>query len=493
MMRVFAFVGLLAAATATLAMPVAAQTKDSVVLAFSLEPPMLDPTANAAAAINEVVYQNIFQGLTRITANGDVAPGLAESWTVTDDKVYRFKLRSGVKFHDGKPFDASVVKFSYDRARAADSTNPQKPYFAPIESVTVVDPLTVEVRLSRVDGLFLANMGSGAAVMIHPDTAATNRQTPIGTGPFKFERQVPGDRVILVRNPDYWGTPARLARVEMRVIADPAAQTAALLSGDVDVIPLFGAYEAVGQFRNNPRFQVVVGSTEGETVLAMNNAKAPFNDVRVRKAIQHAIDRNQLIEGTLAGFGTPIGSHFAPHRNGYIDLTGVTPYDPAKAKALLREAGFPNGFEATLRLPPPAYARKGGELVQAFLGEVGIKVKIEPYEWAQWLDVVFRKFDYDMTIIAHVEPMDIPNYARESYYWNYKNPKFNETVATLNETVNEAKRLELYGQLQRILAEDQANGFLFQLPKVMITRPNLVGMWKDQPVFANDMSEVYWR
>lgn len=492
-MRVFAFLGLLAAATATLAMPAAAQTRDNVVLAFTLEPPMLDPTANAAAAINEVVYWNVFQGLTRITANGDVAPGLAESWTVTDDKVFRFKLRSGVKFHDGKPFDAAVVKFSYERAKADDSTNPQKPYFAPIESVTVIGPLDVEVRLSRVDGLFLANMASGAAAMVHPDTAATNRQTPVGTGPFRFERQVPGDRVILVRNPDYWGPAPRLSRVEMRVIADPAAQTAALLSGDVDVIPLFGAYEAVAQFRNNPRFQVVVGSTEGETVLAMNNAKPPFNDVRVRKAIQHAIDRGQLIEGVLAGFGTPIGSHFAPHRAGYVDLTGLTPYDPAKARALLREAGFPNGFETTLRLPPPTYARKGGELIQAFLAEVGIRAKIEPYEWAQWLDVVFRKFDYDMTIVAHVEPLDIPNYARDSYYWNYRNPQFNTLVETLNQTVDQGRRAEIYGRMQRVLAEDQANGFLFQLPKVMITRPNLVGMWKDQPVFANDMSEVFWR
>ncbi|HZH29094.1 MAG TPA: ABC transporter substrate-binding protein [Azospirillaceae bacterium] len=473
----------------------AAQQRDRLVLAMPLEPPHLDPTAGAAAAIDEVVYANVFEGLTRIDRSGNVVPGLADSWTVSDDGLtYTFRLRPNVKFHDGTEFDSTVVKFSYDRARAPDSTNAQKGYFAAIAAVETPDPLTAVVKLSRPDGQFLFNMGQGDAVMVHPNSAAANKQTPVGTGPFRFERWIPGDRVVLVKNTSYWNQQLpKLNRVEVRIIADPAAQTAALLAGDVDVIPNIGAYEAVGRFRQNKDFQVVVGTTEGETVLAFNNAKPPFNDVRVRRAIQHAIDRKQLIDGAMSGFGTPIGSFFAPHRQGHVDLTGQYPYDPAKAKQLLAEAGFPGGFETTLRLPPPAYARKGGELVQAFLAEVGIRAQIVPMEWAQWLEQVFRGRDYDMTIVSHTEPLDLDVYARETYYFNYQSPKYRETHATLDRTVDPAKRAEIYGQLQRILAEDAASGYLFQLPKVMISRPNIVGMWENAPIQANDVTEVSWR
>jgi peptide/nickel transport system substrate-binding protein len=495
-MRRFAFALALAAAAAVAApaWDAAAQQRTALVFGMALEPPHLDPTAGAAAAIDEVVYANIFEGLVRLDRSGNPTPGLAESWTVSEDgRTYTFRLRPNVRFHDGKPFDSSVVKFSYERAKAPDSANAQKGYFEPIESIETPDPLTAVVRLSRVDGLFLFNMGLGDAVMVHPDSAATNRQTPVGTGAFRFERWNPGDRVVMVRNPDYWGTPARLERVEIRFISDPAAQVAALLAGDLDAMPNLSATEAVARFRTDRNFETVIGNTEGEIILAMNNARGPFRDVRVRRAIQHAIDRQQLIDGAYDGFGTPIGSHFPPHRDGYVDLTGMYPYDPARAKALLAEAGLANGFEATLRVPPPAYARRSGELIQAFLAEVGIRVTLEPMEWAQWLEQVFRGFDYDMTIVAHTEALDMHIYARDSYYFQYDNPQYKALHTELTGTVDQAKRAEIYGRLQRILAEDAVNGFLFMLPKVMVHRAGLEGMWQDAPFQANDVTAVGWR
>ena len=486
----------LAAATALALVPGAAwpQARTDLVVGMRLEPPHLDPTAGAAAAIDEVTYANLFEPLTRIDADGKVVPGLAKSWTVSEDGLtYTFRLRPNAKFHDGSAADSADVKFSLDRARAADSVNAQKAYFAAIDKVETPDPQTVVVRLSRPDGLFLFHMASGDAAIVAPETAATNKQTPVGTGPFKFERWVSGDRVILARNPAYDGAQPALDRVTFRFISDPAAQVAALKAGDIDTFPQFDTYEALPEFRADPAFTVMVGTTEGETILGTNNGRKPFDDVRVRRAMAHAIDRKTLIDGVLFGNGAAIGSHFPPHRAGYVDLTGMYPYDPTKAKALLAEAGYPDGFETTLKLPPPIYARRSGELIAAMLAEVGIRVKVEPMEWAPWLEKVFRGKDYDLTLIAHTEPLDIDIYGRPDYYFNYKSERFQKVEAELNRTQDPVKREKLYAEQQQILAEDAVNGFLFMLPAATVQNAKIEGMWLNRPIQANDVTAVRWK
>lgn len=471
-----------------------AQARTDLVVGMRLEPPHLDPTAGAAGAIDEVTYANLFEPLLRVGADGSLQPGLAQSWMVSDDGLtYRFALRKGARFHDGSTADAEDVVFSLDRARAADSTNAQKAYFASIANVEAADAHTVVVTLSRPNGLFLFHMAQGDAAIVAPETAANNKQHPVGTGPFKFERWVSGDRVVLVRNADYDGTAPVLERVTFRFISDPAAQVAGLKAGDIDTFPQFDTYEALPEFRNDPAFKVIVGATEGETILATNNAAKPFDDVRVRRAMAHAIDRRTLIDGVLFGNGQPIGSHFPPHRAGYVDLTSQYPYDPAKAKALLAEAGLANGFETTLKLPPPIYARRAGELIAAMLAEVGVTVKIEPVEWAVWLEKVMRGKEYDLTVIAHTEPLDIDIYGRPGYYFNYAADRFNQVQAELERTTDEVKREELYGQQQRILAEDAVNGFLFMLPAATVQKAGLEGMWQNRPTQANDVTGVRWK
>lgn len=468
--------------------------RTDLVVGMRLEPPHLDPTAGAAAAIDEVTYANLYEPLTRIDAEGKVVPGLAERWEVSADGLtYTFHLRKGAKFHDGTAADSADVKFSLDRARGADSVNAQKGYFAAIAGVEVPDARTVVVTLSRPDGLFLFHMASGDAAIVAPESAGANKQTPVGTGPFKFERWVAGDRVVLVRNPDYDGPKPALERVTFRFISDPAAQVAALKAGDIDSFPQFDTYEALPQFRDDGAFTVMVGTTEGETILGTNNARKPFDDVRVRRAMAHAIDRKTLIDGVLFGNGAAIGSHFPPHRAGYVDLTGLYPYDPDKAKALLAEAGHPDGFATTLRLPPPIYARRSGELIAAMLAEVGVRVTIEPMEWAPWLEKVFKGKDYDLTLIAHTEPLDIDIYGRPDYYFNYRSERFNAVGAELDRTQDSAKRNALYGEQQRILAEDAVNGFLFMLPSATVQKSAVQGMWVNRPIQANDVTGVRWK
>jgi len=486
---------LLGALAALILLPAAAQAaKDTLVLGMPLEPPHLDPTAGAAAAIDEVVYANVFEGLTRIDENGAVQKDLASGWTISDDGLtYTFTLRDGVTFHDGTTFDSADVKFSLDRARAADSTNAQKGLFEAIESVETPDPLTVVVKLSRPEGLFLWNLGWGDAVIVAPESAETNKTTPIGTGPFRFVEWKKADSVRLARRDDYWGDKPALRSVTFRFVSDPSAQVAALLAGDIDAIPNVGAPESLERFKADDRFEVRVGTTEGETILAMNHRRKPLSDVRVRRAISHAIDRKAIIDGAMFGYGTPIGTHFAPHHPAYKDLTEVYRYEPEQARALLAEAGYPVGFKAVMKLPPPSYARRSGEIIAAQLAAVGIDVEIVPVEWAQWLKEVFKgDHDFDFTIVSHTEPLDIGIYARDDYYFGYHSDAFNAVMDKLKGETNEGTRNALYGEAQRIIAEDAVNVFLFQLARTGVQRKGLTGLWLNAPVQANDVTKVHW-
>lgn len=484
---------ILAAAALSLAAGTSAfAARTDLVIGIPLEPPHLDPTAGAAAAIKEVLYANVFEGLTRIGPNSEVLPDLAESWTISDDgKVYTFKLHTGVKFHDGADFSAEDVKFSLDRARAENSVNAQKGLFAAIDTVEVIDPATVKVTLKHPQGSFLYNMGWGDAVMVSPKSADTNKEKPIGTGPFKFQNWVKGSSITLVKSDHYWGDPVFLDKVEFRIVPDAAAYVPALLSGDIQAFPFFDP-DSVAQIKGDPRFKVVVGATEGETILSINNKKPPFDKLQVRQAISYALDRKAIIDGASAGLGLPIGSHMSPTNKYYVDLTGRYPHDVAKAKALLKEAGLENGFSATLKLPPPSYARLGGEIIASELRDVGINLEIIPVEWAQWLDQVFTKKDYDLTIVSHTEPNDIDIYSRKDYYFNYQNPAFNKVIADLDLTSDEAKRKELYAQAQKILADDAVVGFLYELPKVGVWDAKLQGLWENAPIQANDLTKVKW-
>ena len=471
-----------------------AQARDRVVIGMSLEPPVLDPTKNAAAAIREITYQNIYESLGRIDRTGGIVPGLAESWTISPDgKTYTFKLRAGVKYHDGKPFNAAVAKFSIDRLYAADSTVPAKSLYTDIESVTAVDATTLTIQLKNPNSYFLYSISLGDAAIQHPDSAPTNDKTPIGTGPFMFKERREGDSIQLVKAPTFRDPGAiKLNTVTFKFVKDASAQVNALLAGDVDTFPGFQAPELVDRLRRDNRFAVVLGSTEGEVLLATNNGKKPFDNPKVRQAIAHAIDRAELI-ASESGFGTPIGSHFPPHNKAYVDLTKTYPLDIAKAKALLAEAGVPNGFEATLKLPPVGYAQRAGELMVSQLGKIGIKLSIVQLQWPQWLSEVFRERNYDLTIVAHTEANDLDRYARDGYYWGYDSAEFKAKWREVVLTTDFAKRDDLLKDAQRILARDAVNGFLWQLAKIGVWRKELVGMWENSPTPSIDLSGVHWR
>jgi peptide/nickel transport system substrate-binding protein len=305
-------IGLIAAgvglsiAGALIAMPAQAQRTD-INVGLVLEPPHLDPTAGAAAAIREITYANIFEGLTRFAPDGEVLPALAREWDISEDGlVYTFHLAQGVTFHDGTDFTADDVVFSFERAVAEGSVNAQQWLFADIESVVAQDDATVVITLSRPNANLPFNLAWGDAIIVAPESADTNTTAPVGTGPFKLGNWVQGDSITIEANADYWGEPVALERATFRFIPDPTAAFAALMAEDVDTFPNYPAPETLPQLEADPRFAIVSGTTEGETIMAMNNAREPLDDVRVREAIAHAVDRNAVIEGAMFGQGTPI-------------------------------------------------------------------------------------------------------------------------------------------------------------------------------------------
>ncbi len=469
--------------------------KDTLVFGMSLEPsPGLDPTGGAASAISEVTLYNVFETLTRINSDGSVSPLLAESWEVSPDlKTYTFKLRKGVKFQNGEPFNAAAVKFSFERAGTEKSINKDKRIFAAISSVAAIDDHTVVVLNSQLNPNFLFAMGLGTAVIVEPRSAETNGTKPVGTGPYQVEAWNKGSSVVLSKWDGYRNAAAiKFKKVTFRFISDPAAQAAALLSGDVDVFPRIGT-RVVPQFKSNPKFQVLIGNSQGKTILTINNKKKPLDDVRVRRAILAAIDRKAVIEGAADGYGSPIGSHYVRGLPGFIDTTGINPFNIEKAKALLAEAGVKTPLELSLKLPPTTYARPGGEVIAAQLAKIGIIAKIENIEFAQWLSNVFGgPKNFDLTMILHVEPFDLGNYTNPNYYWGYDNPKFNQLYQQIQNAPRVADRDKLLAEAQRMLANDAVNAFLYQpqLPTVAIK--NLKGLWKDMPTFANDLSLLSW-
>lgn len=482
----------LSAAVLALTAGAAFAQQTSITIGMQLEPPMLDPTGGAAAAIDEVVYSNVFEGLTRFASDGSVIPGLAESWEISEDgTTYTFTLREGVSFHDGAAMTAEDVVFSLDRARAEGSTNAQAALFANIVSTEAVDDTTVTVTLDGPDGAFLFDMAWGDAVIVDEASAETNATNPIGTGAFAFAEWRQGDSVMLTRNDAYWGEAAALTDVTFRFISDPNAALAAMMAGDVDAFPVFPAPENLAQFEADPRFNVIVGSTEGETILSMNNGSEALSNPLIRQAISHAINRQDIIDGAMFGYGTPIGTHFAPHNPDYIDLTAQSAFDPDRARELLAEAGAED-LTLRLMLPPPSYARRGGEIIASQLRDVGIATEITNLEWAGWLEQVFRGYDFDLTIISHTEPADINIYARPEYYFQYDSAAFQALMEELAVTTDPAERTRINQAAQQMIADDYVNGYLFQLAKTGVANANIEGLWENAPTQANDLTAVRW-
>jgi len=453
-------------------------------VAVSTEPPSLDPTTNAAAIIRLLLQHNLYENLVQVQENGEIAPMLAQSWEISEDgKTYTFYLRDGVLFHDGTPCDAEAVRKSFLRAKDKNRGIVHPQYFANIAEIQVLDEKTVRFVLQKADAAFLTLLALGEAVVV-PDRDDLGRN-PLGTGPFRFERWDPGYQLRLARNPRYWrkGYP-KVDALVFRFIPDPTAQLSALRAGDVDVIAEVTP-EIAQTLQGNENFAVLSAPQDLVQILAINKTRAPFGDLKVRQALAHALDRSQLIRLVALGFASPVGSHLAPTAPYYADMTWLYPYDPERASALLAEAGYPQGFSATLTLPSNyAFHVRTGEILAAQLAQVGIRLKLELVDWPTWLERVYGQADFDLTVIGHVGRLDpaltlaFYGAGRRDYYFRrgWENPELNEILRRGATTSDPKARQSIYTVAQYLIARDVVNVFLQAPHRIVAFRRNIAGL-----------------
>ncbi|MDO5066340.1 MAG: ABC transporter substrate-binding protein [Propionibacteriaceae bacterium] len=455
------------------------------------EPTGLDPATTTGAGTPFVLLYNVYETLVRINDQGEIKPLLARTWTVSPDAtVYTFDLEPSATFASGRPVNAQAVVDSLLRTRDGEKTTKVlKGQLEKIKQVTAVGERQVEVTLNAPSQQWLYDMTSTAGIIYDLGADGDLNTAPAGSGPYVFSAHDVGASVTLKRNENYWGTGPRVDEVNFKYYADANAMVTAMLSGQLDVISNLTVPQAVDQFSDTSRFKVSEGTTDGEVVLGFNHANPALQDVRVRQAINHAIDRQAIIDGAWGGKGTLIGSMVPPTDRWYEDLSKTYPHDPEKAKALLAEAGQ-EGLTLRLRVPNLPYAPPSARLVAAQLREVGIEVVTEELEFATWLDSVYKQRDYDMTIVAHVEPWDLGAFARTDYYWGYDNPEFAELMAKADATTTQDEHTTTLRQAAKLLADDAAADWLFLLPNIIITTTEVSGIEANSTGLSFDLTHV---
>ncbi|WP_214316816.1 ABC transporter substrate-binding protein [Nonomuraea sediminis] len=442
---------------------------------FVAEPANLDFTSTEGAAIPQALLVNVYEGLVKLDQDGKIQPLLAEKWEVSPDrKTYTFSLRKGVTFSDGKPFTADDVIFSLNRVKT-DWKLKIKAQLDVIDKVDKDDDQTAIVTLKHPSNGFLYSMATRLGAMFSRTGVSDLANKPIGTGPYTLGSWKRGDSIQLTANPSYWGTKPALSPITLKYFKDATAMNNALLTGGIDVISSVQAPESLQQFSDPNRFQTVEGTTNGEVVLSLNNARPPFSDKKVRQAVRYAIDHKALIDTAWAGRGQPIGTMVPPTDPWYEDRTGDYPYDQAKAKQLLGG----KTYNVKMRIPNLPYAVASAQVVKSQLAQVGINADIEPLEFpARWLDVVFKQGDYDMSIINHVEPRDMGIFADKSYYFHYDNPQFGKLLAQADEG-SEQQQVDDLKQAAKLLSDDAAADWLFLFPNLIVAKKDVTGLPKN--------------
>ncbi len=449
--------------------------EDAVRIGLVAEPLTLDFTVDNGAAIPQVLLYNVYETLVKIDQDGEIVPSLASEWEVSEDGTsYVFTLAEGVAFSNGEEFTAEDVKFSLERV-STDWTISLKAAMDNVESVEVTGDNEVTVTLAKPSNSFLYALTTRVGAMMDPSGVEDLANTPIGTGPYTFGSWQRGTSISLARNADYWGQEPFFDQVTLQYFKDPTALNNALLTDGIDVIGTVQAPESLGEFEGGD-YQIIEGSTNGEVVLSMNSSRAPFDDVRVRQAARHAIDHQSLVDTCWAGRGELIGSMVPPTDPWFEDRTGDYPYDVEGARALLAEAGA-EGAQVRLRLPTLPYAVACGTVVESMLEEAGFEVTVDQLEFpAAWLEDVFTAGDYEMSIIAHVEPRDMRAvFGNPDYYTKYGTQEIQTLFAEADAGTAEEQTAKLR-EAAALISEDAAADFLFLLPNLIVADTGITGL-----------------
>lgn len=465
----------------------------AVVVAVSGTPATLDFTTTGGAAIPQAMMSNIYETLVRIDDDGHIVPWLATDWDVSEDRtVYTFHLRDGVTFANGSPFTAETAKFSIDRVLSDAWTNGLKKLMSPVADTRVVDTHTLEVTLNAPSNQWLFAMGTFVGAMMTPDGVDALATDPVGTGPYTVTDFALGQSITFAARDDYWGEAPRNDAAAIRYFADAVGATNALRSGDVDAVYSMQSPELLDTITAHGHYNVEVGTTNGEVLLSMNNRRAPFDDIRVRRAVMYAIDRQAVIDTAWDGFGTDTGGAPVPPTDPWYEKSDRYPHDPEKARQLLAEAGIDGtNNRVVISVPSRPYATAVSEIIVSQLRDIGFDARIEATEFpAVWLQKVFRQHDYDMSIILHIEARDVPAlFGDPDYYLGFDSPAVREDIARADAGSPEEYVSGMRAAVDTIMDQAAADT-LFNYPNIVITAPGVTGANADAVDDALELATI---
>ena len=454
----------------------------------------LDPHYAVAAGTREVMF-NVFEGLVKPTAEGDLIPAVASDYSISEDGLtYTFTLRDGILFHNGDPVKTSDVVWSIERNADTSEGDPLIPAFASIEEVAS-DDTTVTITLKEPNNEFLSYM----TVAVIPETYDRQDTDPVGTGPFRFVSRRAQDSIVLERFEDYWGEPAHMDRVTYKVNEKMEGLIMGLQSGALDLVSHMSSTDTAQLDPNE--FNIEEGTMNLVQALYLNNTAEPFDNVLVRQALCYAVDRQGILDMAFDGYGSLIGSAMYPAFGKYFDdsLTDYYPYDPEKAKELLAEAGYPNGFEMTITVPSNYQPHVNtGEVIAEQLSAVGITATLEPVEWATWLSDVYAGGKYQSTIIGLTANdmtaralLERFNSAADDNFIYYKNDDYDKLYAEAIATYDDEAQTAIYKDMERNLTENAASVFIQDMADMVAVRKGLTGL-QFYPLYVLDVSTLQW-
>ena len=446
---------------------------------------ILDPHAMVAAGTKELLF-NVFEGLVKPTPDGDLIPAVAESYELSDDLMtYTFKLRPGVKFHNGQEVTLEDALWSLKRCRDEG--------YVPALKDTVIEGEgdTLTISLPSPNNEFLAYLTCAIIPAEYVQDIA-----PVGTGPFKFVSRQAQQNVVLERFEDYWGEPAYLDRITYLIYENPEALVMALKGGAVDLYAHLSA-DTVSQLGDD--FTFAEGTMNLVQAVYLNNKVKPLDDVRVRQALCYALDRQPLFDLTADGKGWPVGSSMYPAFKKYFDpsLSDLYPHDVEKAKALLAEAGYPDGFDLTIKVPSNYGIHvDAGQIAAEQFRAVGVKVTVEPVDWPTWVSDVYQGRDFEATVCGFDASTMTARAMLERFttgnaknFIGFSDPAYDAAFVAAQSARDDNEQVKAYLEMERILAEDAANVYIQDLVDFVALRKGLTG-YRFYPIYVMDMSTV---
>lgn len=469
----------------------------SIVVGISQDLDSLDPHKSVAAGTKEVLF-NVYEGLVKPDSSGNYIDAVAKSHTISEDgKTYTFQLREGVKFHNGAEVTAEDVKYSIERcAGITEGGTPLISAFSIVDRVEIPDEHTVEIHLKKADTEFLAYLIVG----IVPKDVKDYNKNPVGTGPFMYDSRSPLDYVKLKKFDDYWDQEhkAYLDEVTFKIVADNSALVNGLKGGFIQMAARISPNETADL--DKEKFTIYEGGSNLVQALYLNNAVKPFDDIRVRQALCYAVDRQAIIDIASNGKGTVIGSSMFPAFKKYYmpELSTYYKQDIQKAKALLKEAGYPNGFDMTITAP--SNYQKHVDVAQVLveqLKQIGVRAKIELVEWDSWLNDVYANREYQSTVVgvdaAYLSARALLERFTSEYsrnFINYSNPKYDALYEKANHSISDEEQIKYYKEMQTLLTKDAANVYIQDL-KDQVALDSRYGGYEFYPLYVQDMAKIY--